>query len=54
MLRLRRIYWRPTAPADARKACAEWLKGRGLMPVSIVAPAWRQASHAWIIKRSEQ
>jgi hypothetical protein len=53
MLRLRRIYWRSTATPDARRACAEWLRGRGLMPISIVAPKWRQASHAWIIKRAD-
>jgi hypothetical protein len=41
------IRWKPHTPLAAKRACAEWLRGKGYMPIP-------RNRHHWAIKRAYQ
>jgi hypothetical protein len=34
------IRWKPHTPLAAKRACAEWLRGKGYMPIPLIGDHW--------------
>jgi hypothetical protein len=34
------IRWRQYTPPEAKRQCAEWLRGRGYMPLPVTGDIW--------------
>lgn len=47
-VRLVRIYWKPTATTEDRRACGAYLRARGLLPIPVICGG----GYVWAIKRN--
>ena len=39
-MRIRSIRWKQYTTPEAKRACAEWLRGKGYMPLPMIGDHW--------------